>query len=566
MRSCSSRARRAIERQHAQRMVSLFTHAPVGDRGAARTGSRLRAGQRAVSSSSSAAAMSSGKPIREALPELAGQGIFELLDRVRLSGEPFVGQSVHVTLNRGPRGDAEDAYFDFVYQPVFDEDGRVDSIVVVAHDVTALAIGQARGGDRQPAQGRVPGHALARAAHAAQRGARLHADAARRRDRAGAPPGGSRDDRAQRQAAGTAGRAMSSTSRASSPASCAWTSVRSISRGSFRTRSKRSRRRRPPRACGCSRPSIGRACPVAGDAQRLQQVVWNLLSNAVKFTPRGGRVQVRLQRVDSHVEITVSDTGEGIAPEFLPHLFQRFTQADGRSRARTADSAWGWRSAVTWSRRTADSIEAMSPGKGQGTTVRVRAAADDRARRDSRGRAGPRAPDRRSLPSHGPRHSPNLAGIRVLLVDDDADALQMAKDALTFAGATVFTRLERRRRRWPRSTPECFDVAVLDIGMPEVDGYQLLKQHPAATRDRQGQIPIAALTAYARSSIARGRSRPAFRCTCQNRSSRPNSRRPCCRSPPGRARRPSASQPQPTELGMRGAARGIRDEGLRTKD
>ena len=85
---------------------------------------------------------------------------------------------------------------------------------------------------------------------------------------------------------------------------------------------------RRPKACGCSRRSISPACRLPGDAQRLQQVVWNLLSNAIKFTPRGGRVQIRLERVNSHVEITVSDTGEGIAPEFLPHLFQRFRQAD----------------------------------------------------------------------------------------------------------------------------------------------------------------------------------------------------------------------------------------------
>ena len=111
--------------------------------------------------------------------------------------------------------------------------------------------------------------------------------------------------------------------------------------------------------------------PVAGDAQRLQQVVWNLLSNAVKFTPRDGRVQVRLQRVNSHVEIAVSDTGEGIAPEFLPRLFQRFQQADGTFTRPHSGLGLG----LAISRHLVEAhgghIEAASPGKGLGTTVRV---------------------------------------------------------------------------------------------------------------------------------------------------------------------------------------------------
>ena len=129
---------RAIEREHTRRLVNLFTHAPVGIailRGndhvyeLANDHYRATVGGRELM----------GEPIRRALPELEGQGIFELLDDVRASGKPFVGRSLHVSLNRGPQRESEDAYFDFVYQPTFDEKGRVDSIVVVAHDVTALA-------------------------------------------------------------------------------------------------------------------------------------------------------------------------------------------------------------------------------------------------------------------------------------------------------------------------------------------------------------------------------------------------------------------------------------------
>ena len=105
--------------------------------------------------------------------------------------------------------------------------------------------------------------------------------------------------------------------------------------------------------------------PVAGDAQRLQQVVWNLLSNAIKFTPRGGRVQIRLERVNSHVELSVSDTGEGIAPEFLPHLFQRFRQADSTFTRNHGGLGLG----LAISRHLVEAhggrIEATSPGKGR---------------------------------------------------------------------------------------------------------------------------------------------------------------------------------------------------------
>ena len=242
--------------------------------------------------------------------------------------------------------------------------------------------------------------------------------------------------------------------------------------------------------------------PVAGDAQRLQQVVWNLLSNAVKFTPRGGRVQVHLQRVNSHVEIAVSDTGEGIAPEFLPQLFQRFTQADGSFTRSQSGLGLGLAISRHLIEAHGGRIEAMSPGKGRGTTVRVElplmivhdAKAD--------------APDR-VHPGADPHPASdlnlaNLTGIRVLLVDDDADAIQMARDALTFAGATVAT-ASSANDALAALDADIFDVAVLDIGMPQVDGYQLVKEIRQRPESRQGKIPIAALTAYAR-TIDRTRS------------------------------------------------------------
>jgi CheY-like chemotaxis protein len=234
---------------------------------------------------------------------------------------------------------------------------------------------------------------------------------------------------------------------------------------------------------------------VAGDAQRLQQIVWNLLSNSVKFTPRGGRVQVRLTRVHSHVEITVSDTGEGIPPEFLPKLFQRFTQAD--STFTRAHGGLGLGLAITRHLVEAHGgrIEASSPGTGQGTTMRVELPAmivHDPTLEASH----PVHPTVDSF-QHGPFSLPDLSGVRVLLVDDDADALQMAKDVLVAAAATAVTASSAAEALAALDGDE-FDVAVLDIGMPGVDGYELLRRIRERPVDRQGGIPAAALTAYAR--------------------------------------------------------------------
>jgi CheY-like chemotaxis protein len=237
--------------------------------------------------------------------------------------------------------------------------------------------------------------------------------------------------------------------------------------------------------------------PVAGDARRLQQVVWNLLSNAVKFTPRRGRVQIRLQQVNSHVEISVSDTGEGIPAEFLPRLFQRFQQSDGT--ITRAHNGLGLGLAI--SRHLVEAhggrIEATSSGTGLGTTVRVQLPLMIVHP------AGERAPNREH-PTAGAAISQeiglaDLRGIRVLLVDDDADAPQMAKDALTFAGATVVN-VSSAPDAMAALDRDAFDVAVLDVEMPEVDGCSLLVQIRQRPNERQGQIPAVVLTAYTRTA------------------------------------------------------------------
>jgi signal transduction histidine kinase/ActR/RegA family two-component response regulator len=236
-----------------------------------------------------------------------------------------------------------------------------------------------------------------------------------------------------------------------------------------------------------------RAAPITGDPGRLQQVIWNLLMNAVKFTPKGGRVQVHLQRVNSHVEIIVSDTGPGIPPDVLPFIFDRFTQADSSSTRAHSGLGLGLALVKHLVELHGGSVDAQSPGEGKGATFVIRlplTIADISA--GSRPRLHPTAATIEAL-LPGPR----LDGLRVLVVDDDPDALNLASAILTDAGAAVRTCL---------SAPEALavlqqwrpHVLVSDIEMPGEDGYSLIRKVRALDSEHGGNTPAVALTAYGR--------------------------------------------------------------------
>lgn len=235
------------------------------------------------------------------------------------------------------------------------------------------------------------------------------------------------------------------------------------------------------------------AGPISGDADRLQQVVWNLLTNAVKFTPKGGRVQVKVQRINSHIEIVVTDSGVGINKDFLPYVFDRFRQAD----ASTTRIHGGLGLGLSIVHQLVDlhggSVNVQSEGEGKGTTFTV------------------------VLPFVGvvsqkdgdavhPTHSdevlsfdglPTLAGLKVLVVDDEADTRELICEVLKECGADVITSpsvadallaLEQHKP----------DILISDLGMPDEDGYALISKIRALPAEHGGQIPAAALTAYAR--------------------------------------------------------------------
>jgi signal transduction histidine kinase/ActR/RegA family two-component response regulator len=232
---------------------------------------------------------------------------------------------------------------------------------------------------------------------------------------------------------------------------------------------------------------------VSGDPDRLQQVIWNLLSNAVKFTPRGGRVQTRLQRVNSHVEVTVSDTGMGISEDFLPHLFERFRQGDSSTTRAHGGLGLGLAIANRIVELHGGSIRAFSPGAGLGATFRVelpvRIVHEDTA---------PDQPVRPRVDGARPLlELPALPDISVLAVDDDPDALGLVREILESTGARVRTATSARDAL-QSIEQELPDVLVSDLGMPEMDGYDLIQR----VRRMDGparQLPAAALTAYARS-------------------------------------------------------------------
>jgi signal transduction histidine kinase/CheY-like chemotaxis protein len=231
---------------------------------------------------------------------------------------------------------------------------------------------------------------------------------------------------------------------------------------------------------------------MSGDAERLQQVVWNLLSNAVKFAPNGGRVEIRLERADSHIEIVVADNGQGIKPEFLPHVFERFRQEDSGTNRQQGGLGLGLAIVRHIVEQHGGTVRVASEGLGKGATFTV-------ALPIAHGRAVSPAESRDNASGGrlAPINPPSLAGARALFVDDEAEARELITMMLAERGAEVRTAVSATEAlaacdEWRP------DILIADIGMPGEDGYTLMKK----LRDREkllgGHIPAIALTAYAR--------------------------------------------------------------------
>ena len=237
-------------------------------------------------------------------------------------------------------------------------------------------------------------------------------------------------------------------------------------------------------------PRVG---PISGDPDRLRQVLWNLLTNAVKFTGRGGRVQVRLERVNSHVEMAVSDTGVGITPDFLPYVFERFRQADASTTRKTGGLGLGLAIVRHLVEMHGGSVDATSDGENAGSTFRVRLPLMI---------VHPKA-------SEAPREHPrttssaplgaldDLNGVRVAAIDDEPDALGLLRVVLESAGADVST-FASPAVALDRLAVERPDVLIVDVGMPGMDGYDFIRRLRSSAEPSIRDVPAAALTAFAR--------------------------------------------------------------------
>jgi PAS domain S-box-containing protein len=237
------------------------------------------------------------------------------------------------------------------------------------------------------------------------------------------------------------------------------------------------------------------AGPVSGDPNRLQQVVWNLVANAIKFTPQGGRIQVVLERVNSHIEINVVDTGIGISPELLPRVFDRFIQADSSPTRRHAGLGLGLAIVRHIVGMHGGQVNAKSSGLGQGSTFRVQLPVVVVHRL---GTEAERRHPRSGADTTGETALTNLGGLRVLVVDDETDARELMRRVLEKHGATV-TLARSASEALELFAAQKPDVMVSDIGMPDMDGYELMRNLRARGADGEARIPAIALTAFARS-------------------------------------------------------------------
>jgi CheY-like chemotaxis protein len=230
-------------------------------------------------------------------------------------------------------------------------------------------------------------------------------------------------------------------------------------------------------------PGIGM---VMGDSGRLQQVIWNLLSNAVKFTPQGGQISVRLTQTRSYAQILVTDTGKGINPEFLPYVFEHFRQEDGAITRKFGGLGLGLAIARQIVELHGGRIWVESRGEGQGATFTVELPLWHTANPVEAVAAGAEA---RSDELH-------LVSVRVLVVDDELDSREFVTFVAEQAGAKV-TAVGSAIEALQLLLTTPFDILLSDIGMPDMDGYMLVRQVRALPPEQGGQIPAIALTAYA---------------------------------------------------------------------
>ncbi|HEX2164048.1 MAG TPA: ATP-binding protein, partial [Thermoanaerobaculia bacterium] len=466
---------RTVEEAHSRRLASVFAQAPVAVailRGPEHVFELANpryvelVGGREVA----------GKPVREALPELAGQGIYELLDRVYRSGEPHIGRALHVRVRQGP--ELVDCFFDFVYQPLVGDDGAVSGIAVVVYEVSELV----RARRDAEAASRAKDDFLAMLGHelrnplapilTALELMRLRGSEEGKRERAVI-------ERQVKHLVGLVDDLLD---------------VSRIARGGVALARRRVEVAEfVARAVEMTAPAIEerrheltldvpRGLAVDGDPRRLAQVIANLLANAAKYTDPGGRIAVEARPDGEEAEIVVADTGVGIDPEILPHVFDLFVQE--RQPIDRSQGGLGLGLAIVHSLVAAHGgrVAAESEGRGRGSRLIVRL---------------PLAAEASAEPPAATESAPAAAseGLSLLVVDDNRDAAEMLAHALRHLGHEVRVALDGPSALALLSTFPA-DAAILDLGLPVMDGYELAERLRAD--ERTAGLRLIALTGYGR--------------------------------------------------------------------
>ncbi|HEX8492114.1 MAG TPA: PAS domain S-box protein [Pyrinomonadaceae bacterium] len=440
-----------------------------------------------------------GKTVREAVPEIEGQGYFELLDEVYKTGRPFAEREMRSLIRQKEGANLEEVFVDLVYQPFFGEDGKVAGIFAHGVDVTDQVRTRRKIEEAQreaEAANRLKDEFLATLSHELRTPLTAVLGWARMLR------GGQLDEK-------TAARALEVIERNAEAQQRLVEEVLDVSRI---ITGKLHLSVRPVELVPVVEAAVDVVRPaaeakgiemevsvatdaglVSGDPDRLQQVVWNLLTNAVKFTDKGGKVEVRLERSGSNVMVKVRDTGIGIPTEFLPHVFDRFRQADASTKREHGGLGLGLAVVRHLVEQHGGTVAAESEGENRGATFVIelpvsamKLKSEENGAETDNGGGSPRRNSR----------APSLGGVRVLVVDDHADSRELLSLVLGDYGAKVLTAssvkeaLELLRR-------ERIDVLVSDIGMPFEDGYDLIRKVRSLSATEGGSMPALALTAYA---------------------------------------------------------------------
>ncbi|HET9929098.1 MAG TPA: ATP-binding protein, partial [Polyangiaceae bacterium] len=470
---------RSLEEAHALRVADVFAHAPVGVailRGPAHVydfaNERYRdlVGGRPLL----------GKPIREALPELEGQGIFELLDRVFETGQPHVGRSLRLLLKRRANG-PEETYFDFTYQPLVDDEGHTTGITVVAVDVTAITAARRQA----ESANRAKDEFLAMLGHELRNPLAPILTALQLMQLRGVVGGERERTVIERQVKHLMGLVddlldVSRIARGKVQLKRELVDIGEVTARAIEMTSPLIDDRRHVLDVAAPRGVI-----VYGDASRLAQVVANLLTNAAKYTDPGGRIAVTIEPVGSDMRLSVKDSGRGIDPEMLPRVFDLFSQE--RQEIDRSQGGLGLGLAIVKSLVEAHggSVEVRSEGKGRGAEFIVGLPL-----------AELRANEAESLPKRGSSTANAAEGLRILIVDDNADAAEMLADSLRALGHRTQTAFDglRALEIAPEFRPE---VALVDLGLPVMDGFEVARALVSSVGE---QITLVAVTGYGQES------------------------------------------------------------------